>query len=385
MMRVKIPYYWVDRWGNGYWTPKKHMRDAGFGNVACGPDGPEAHAKAMAWVQRWRDFQAGKITAVETWPEGSVGEGFQRFRDTGEWQRKAPRTREDWERGWVYIKPIFGDRAPSDLTLEDLSLWYNGDPNDPSVKGLVDRAGIREAHRAVKVWRALWQVIASLQYCHPDRDPSFGIRRITPKGRSARWSEGETVRLVKRAIRMNYHGAACIIAICWDTQFSPVDARTLRARHLIRQKAGVVFDRTEEGRTKSEAGVLGTLSPRSQRLVLRYIEATFGSAELHPDAFLFRTRTGDPYSKNVLGKDFRVIRIAEFGTSETRQLQDMRRSAAIEAVAGEVDPSALAKKMGNTIDESRELQNTYLPAVTEVVRIADQARLVGRRRLRGQK
>ena len=36
---------------------------------------------------------------------------------------------------------------------------------------------------------------------------------------------------MKSAWRHGYHGLACIIAVAWDTQFSPVDVRTLAARH----------------------------------------------------------------------------------------------------------------------------------------------------------
>jgi hypothetical protein len=40
---------------------------------------------------------------------------------------------------------------------------------------------------------------------------------------------------------------------------------------------------------------------------------------------------------------------------------DFRRSGAVEATAGKVDPTALASKMANTIDQSKELQAAYLP------------------------
>lgn len=120
-----------------------------------------------------------------------LGKPFQRYKSTGEWSRKEPRTREEWERGWHHIKSVFGDRDPSSLTLEDLSLWYNGDPSDPVAKGMLDRLGVREAHRAVKIWRALWQVASANKYCDKDRDPSAGIRRVTPRGRTQCWSEGE--------------------------------------------------------------------------------------------------------------------------------------------------------------------------------------------------
>ena len=87
---------------------------------------------------------------------------------------------------------------------------------------------VSKAHRAMKIWRALWNIAAAMHYCSADEDPSLGIRRETPKGRSATWEEGEVVRLVKAAWRRKYHGLACIIAIACDAQFAPVDSRSLR-------------------------------------------------------------------------------------------------------------------------------------------------------------
>jgi hypothetical protein len=103
--------------------------------------------------------------------------------------------------------------------------------------------------------------------------------------------------------------------------------------------------------------------------------------ELHADAPIFRNRSGAPYSKDTLGDDFRVVREMVF-PNDTRRLQDIGRSGTIEAVAGEVDPAALAAKMGNTIDRNRRLQETFLPKRTVTVRLADEARKRGRTRLR---
>lgn len=61
---------------------------------------------------------------------------------------------------------------------------------------------------------------------------------------------------------------------------------------------------------------------------------------------------------------------------------DFHRSGAIEAVAGSVDPDHLAGKMANSIDTNKALQATYLPQRAQVVRLADEARLRGRERLR---
>ena len=41
--------------------------------------------------------------------------------------------------------------------------------------------------------------------------------------------------------------------------------------------------------------------------------------------------------------------------------------------------------MANTIDRSKELQAAYLPHNAALVRLADDARMAGRRRLRGTK
>jgi len=93
-----------------------------------------------------------------------------------------------------------------------------------------------------------------------DTDPSAGVPNKKPKPRHARWSEGEAVRLVKAAWRHGYHGLACIIAVAWDTQFSPIDVRTLAARHCAAEGDRLLFDRHEEVRTKTGRPAIGALS-----------------------------------------------------------------------------------------------------------------------------
>src|SRR6516164_9615132 len=126
-----------------------------------------------------------------------------------------------------------------------------------------------------------------------DTDPSAGVPNKKPKPRHARWSEGEAVRLVKAAWRHGYHGLACVIAVAWDTQFSPVDVRTLRCRHRAVLGGRLVFDRQTDGRTKTGRAALGTLSARTERLVGAYL--TELQIDLHPDGVLFRTRIGNAY------------------------------------------------------------------------------------------
>jgi hypothetical protein len=100
-----------------------------------------------------------------------------------------------------------------------------------------------------------------------------------------------------------------------------------------------------------------------------------------PDAPLFRNRSGHPYTKDTLARDFRNVRETAF-PGDKRKLLDFRRSGAVEATAGDVGPLALSRKMANSIDCSKRLQDTYIPKRASLVRLADEARRRGRRALR---
>lgn len=260
---VKIPYYVRKPWKNrlfGYWQPTKAMRAQGFQAIRCGADGPEAWAVAAAMNEKYQRARRGLGDGgVKSYPRGSLGEALLKYRQTQTWANKAARTREDWERGWARIEPAFGDVAPATVDLATIDLFYA----DPTV-GLLATVGIREAHRVIKIWRALWRVAAALGYCERDADPSLAIRRTTPRPRSAVWREGEIVRLVKGSIRAGYGGLACIIAVGWDTQLSPGDVRKLTPAHMAKDGARTLF---RVDRSKTGAAALGTLSRRSERVV----------------------------------------------------------------------------------------------------------------------
>jgi hypothetical protein len=369
MATVKIPYYVVKR-GRAFWQPTPTMRANGFQPLPLGADGPEAWAKARARNEAWAAFRLGLSDHVpKVRLRGSIGEAWDRYRGLPLWREKAPRTREEWEeRAWLpWIEPAFADLAPRGVTLEDMVELR---------EAVREQVSVREAHRVIKVWRAFWKVMAAMKYCDREGDPSKGLANTAAAGRSATWSEGEVVRLAKHAWRRGYRGLAAVIAVAWDSQLSPVDVRTLRAGQSRQDARGVWFalDRTKTGRE-----ALGTLQPRAAALVVAY-RAGLG-IDLTPEAAIFRNRSGRPYSKDTLGDDFRDIREEVF-PGDTRQLQDLRRSGAVEALAGEVDPGALSAKMANSIDQSAELQRTYLPNRLAVVRSADKARQLGRKRLR---
>jgi hypothetical protein len=231
----------------------------------------------------------------------------------------------------------------------------------------------------MKIWRALF-VVAAAMHKAVAQDPSSGIRRKTPKGRTAVWTEGEAVRLIKGAWRMNYRGLAVLLAIAWDTQFAPVDCRRLTPAQMIVDRSGRV--RFTLGRAKTGAPAIGTLSRRAQRLLKAYQAAI--AIDPLPSVPILRNRSGGTYTKETLNKDFAKVRAAVLGKAETRKIMDMRRSGAVEAMAGNVDDGALAAKMANTLDQAAELQRTYLPVDIVSVERADAARLRGRMKLRSE-
>ncbi|WP_137388001.1 hypothetical protein [Rhodoligotrophos defluvii] len=398
MGKVKIPYYVVVK-GRGYWRPTARMRSLGFTIVRCGADGPAAWAIAAQWNQRWQAARRGLAgslvaTAAENpsseeaeekaiYPAESLGDAFRRYRRTNEWRLKKPRTREDWWRGWRRIRLVFGDVDPRSVKMEDISAWR---------AAIEETVSLREAHRALKIWRALWKVAAAMKYCERDEDPSLVVRNRAERGRSATWTEGEVVRLVKQAWREGYRGLAAAMAVMWDTQFSPGDVRSLTAGQIACREVGGIFF-TERGKTGASVG--GILSKRSAKLLDAYVK-TLGFA-LHDDAPVFRTRgltavgagggrprPPSPYTKDRFAADFRVIRSLTFGEGEDRQLLDFRRSGAVEAIAGGAEAEQLSRAMGNSLSASNSLFETYVPVKHGIVREVTQARKKGRRKLRSE-
>ena len=151
----------------------------------------------------------------------------------------------------------------------------------------------------------------------------------------------------------------------------------------------------EVDRAKTGQPAIGTLSRRTEALVQAYI-ATL-AVDFLPNAPIFRSRghapgpkggrprAGVPYTKDSLVDDFADVRRLVFGPDEKRRLMDMRRSGAVEAMAGEVSDGALSAKMANTISDLKALQRTYLPVDKATVDLADEARKRGRWRIRENK
>jgi hypothetical protein len=385
MGKIKIPYYSVIA-GRGYWRPTRKMRALGFQIVRCGGDGPEAWALATEWNERWQAVRKGdapplvdldklsrdQAEAARRYPPGSIGAAFQIYIRTPEWLARAYSARiKVWWPAWFRIRDMWGDVAPDTITFEMMSKW----------RAALERAhGRGVAHKTLRVWRTFWKIMLGMKVART-ADPSLGIRNRAPAPRWQRWSEGEVVRLVKTAWRNGYHGIACIIGVASDTQFSPVDVRTLAQRHCTLHAGRLVFDRQADGRTKTGRAAIGTVSVRTERLVQFYLNRL--GAELHPDAVLFRNRSNNPYRPDTLSDDFADVRELAF-PGDKRRLMDMRRSGVVEAIAGDAGPLGLSAKLANSIERSNTLHKTYAPIDIEAVRNTDAARLKGRRKMRNE-
>lgn len=368
MGKVDIPYYVVKKGKYGYWQPTKVMKAEGFQPIRCGIDGPAAWRIAAEWNERWQRHRQGRAQDIALrWPLGSIGEAFERYKKTDEWLiNKKPRTREEWERAWVRISPVFGDLPPAspEITLETLSRF----------RSMIEaNVSLREAWRTIKIWRALWNVCSSLQYCGSKTDPSLAIQNRAPQPRSSSWREWEVVQLVKTAWREKYYGLAVTIALAWDTQFSPADLRKLTIAGIEGRGKDRYFpvDRAKSGRS-----AIGTLGRRSLALMDEYLKMS----PCDVGAFL-RNRSGNVYSRYTLPDDFGVIRERSF-PGDKRTLADIRRSGAIEAQAGGATPAETAAKMANSISSANAIHKTYQPVDLTAVRQADEARKRGRQRMR---
>lgn len=363
MKKLKLRYYVVKN-GRGYFEPSEKMRRHGFEPVSCGPDGPEAWAIAAALAEKWQAWRSrGDEPEFLPPPRGSLAEAFARYRETPEWEKKAPRTREDWERAWRRIDPVFGKAAPAAVRMDQLSRF----------REIVARTvSQREAHRCIKIWRALWRVAASMGYCTAQADPSFGVRNTEPKARSAVWSNREAWRLCKTAWRSGYHGLAALIAVAWDSMLSPVDVRSLTP---AQRKGADVF---ELGRAKTGRAAVATLSRAAVRVLDAYVSGL--GVEIAQTSPIFRNRSGHCYSKDKLGDDFRDVRALAFGPAETRTLADFRRSGTVEALRGGASLTIVGQKAANDMGSNPSLGRVYAPVDMEAVREADEARRKGRRK-----
>jgi hypothetical protein len=383
--------------GKWRWRPTKAMRARGFRLVTFDRElTVQAKARAIALNAEWDRVRTGAHDALAVlepvYATGSVGEGYQRAiklraaeRATkGIVRTKEQAKRDDWPRAWKWLGPIFGDRDPKAVTPEALLALRSK---------VTERVSAIEAHRVIKVWRALWKKLEAFGYCTdkdgPRSDPSLAFSNTAPDPRQEVWQHTEVVRLVDCAWQRGKQGLAALMAVIWDSMLSPGDARALTPGQLARDTQGAMFflDRAKTGRA-----AVGTLTPWSEQILETYI-ASLG-VDLLDNAPIFRTAGSvpgpkggrrwlpQPYSTSKMDRDFREVRAAVFGDNEERQLADMRRSGAVEGDAGAGSLTDQSNKMANTVAASSRLRKTYNPVNVVSARRFDEARERGRKAMK---
>jgi len=416
--KVRYFLYLQGRWR---WRPTRAMKAHGFGLVTMGRGGPGTDAdgnpepslddkkRAIELNRAWDQVRAGHVSAparttLVTYPEGSVGHAYQRAMELRKAARvasgiiwtKEQEKRDSWPRAWKWLER-FGDCDPRTIEPEHF-LRIDAVTGEPM--GLVPeveaKVSITERHMVIKVWRALWKKMAGMKYCELGADPSKTFANTPPKPRDQVWYRREVYKLVQVAWRNEYYGLAALMAVAWDSQLSPIDNRSLTLAQVRIDNVGIYFavDRAKTGKAAA-----ATLSQWSQAVLVAYLTG-FGAA-LIDTAPLFWTRGGRPvsrdgatgqwggdhgggrhiparpYTKSSLNQDFRKVRELAFGKDEKRQLQDTRRSGAVEGDAGGGSVEDQSNKMANTVDRNRQLRKAYNPVNLASVRRYDGARVIG--------
>ena len=229
----------------------------------------------------------------------------------------------------------------------------------------------REAHRCIKIWRALWQVRRRSTTAIATQTRASGCGIAEPEGRSAVWANAEVVSSARRVARQDYHGLAAVIAVAWDTQ--PLAGR--RQDAYARAAPG---RRLQVARAKTGRAAIGTLSRARCARARRLYHGTRRRARPQR-AYLPQSLRGAPYSKDTLGDDFRDVRALAFGLAERRTLADFRRTGTVEAIAA-AQPPARSPPRWRTPSTSRgPLHKIYAPVDLAAVRAADEARKKARR------
>ncbi len=232
---LKIPYYFVKPSGRAYWRlTGKAMRLRGFHLVPLGDDGPAAWRWLRNGIGNGRQFAEAKrprslICRSSRPMKRKRRDGIHRvsmgaaFNDTSEptngpHVRLGSQTRFGGQPGFVlgYV----GSRGPGLDLFEMISRWR------AALKKSMVAASLT---KTIRVWRAFWNIMLATQG-GPHRRSVIRVRNRAPAPRWQRWSEGEAVLLVKAAWR-RLPGPRMHHCRFLDTQFSPVDVRTLADRH----------------------------------------------------------------------------------------------------------------------------------------------------------
>jgi hypothetical protein len=377
-------YYWVKPGSAyAYWNPGPRAKS--FFLPPCQPlglDGPAARDLCEGWNAK---LDAARAEAKQPkkkqrqYPAGTLGHFYERFREMDAFGVMSLRGREDYDRAWPNIEKRFArtlisqiDAAASEAFHVDLHPAHPPHPErDPDAKL---KLSWDEAHRTLKIWRALMNALVSYEL-----RPVAPIGRVSnpaPKGRQEIWLHDEIMQLAWVAALSGDFGQATAIRLAWGAMLAPVDVWTLKGQGWLPTCAG---GQAKGQRSKTSRRFCVAVDEATAQVVNAYIES---QPPALPSAPIIRRANGKAYrNKDMFGDAFRAVRAIAFPGDE-RQFLDIRRSALTEARLGGATRDDIGKAAANRIDENDTLAETYLIRASEAV-IA--ARAVGRSKMRNGK
>lgn len=367
-----VRYYTVKN-GRAFWTPGKFGACYGLPkSQPLGLAGPDALAAAAIWNGRLdgaRSAARSAIPVVRTYPPGSLGHFYEAFRTKTAWRLMAPRTRDDYERAWPDIEARFGNRLVTRISADD-SERFHAELHPAHNEG--SAYSWNEAHRILKVWRALLSALVSYEI--RTSAPVGRVSNPAPKGRDSLWTHDDVMTLAWVAALSGHKGMSAAIRLAWGAMLSPVDVWTLPRSGW---RTGASGTQLATQREKTARRVLHAVGAET----LEVVDAYLGSMPtMLPDTKLIRRYNGTPYrSKDTFGDDFRAIRAMAF-PGDARQFLDLRRSALTEARLGGATKDDIGLAAANSVDRSAKLEETYLLGASERVL---EARQLGRLKMAG--
>jgi hypothetical protein len=380
MSTVKIQYSTV-RNGKRYWElGDARQKKSGLSTAvlpayeALGEDNLKTQQKALAYYDAYKEaLKAEPEDRLGGWPAGSLGACFHLYKQTEDWTvDKKERTRDQWEEAWAHISRRFGRTLITRITVADSEKFHRDCRRLP-----VDAAGKKteglglsphEAWRTCVIWRALLNMLEKKDLI--PKAPIGAVANPMPPGRGEFWLESEVACMVRAAAllervcrspaeKKKFRTLGLIVRLAWETALSAVDCRTFSMAMLKPRPGGWYVDRA---RTKNGAAAKPPLSTALLEALQAYAKEL--PAEMVGDAPLFRNSDGVALSRSYLSHAFAELRRVAFGKAEKRQLQDLRRSANLEADMGDAKVEDRAALLANTMDKSKSLDAVYTPATT---------------------
>jgi hypothetical protein len=190
--------YTVRKRGKLFWQPTPEMKALGFMPKSLGDDGPAAHAEALKLAAAWDQAKAnrGKVT---DYPAGSFGAYFDRFKRTKTWAKKAPRTREDYERAWKHMDSWRPKPDRPTLSRTEI-LKITPELCEEFADHLERTLSPNERHRTVKWFKVLMQDANVRLQLRPVSVAAV-LKNPQPRGRTAIWLHAEIEDLASVAAR----------------------------------------------------------------------------------------------------------------------------------------------------------------------------------------